>query len=95
MIVFVAFTEWKIGQNLCIVVKFSLISGFMQISQRIFTFSNIQVLDFFYTKLEYFWHITRLSAINRREVIKSQKQSFPFLVHPVQCEMLLVTGLSK
>jgi len=70
--------ELKIKQNQCIFVKFSIISDTANIyanEQRIFKYTDMQVLCFFWTKFCHFWLITYVSPINHRKVINSPKQS--------------------
>jgi len=61
-------------------LKYALLSNsakfrwiFMQIRQRIFKHTAMQVLHFFLDRICNFWHITRLSTTNHRKVINIQK----------------------
>jgi len=55
---------------------------FMQIRQRIFKLTDMQVLHFFWTKFGNFWHTTRLSTSNRRKVINSGQKNSPAYFGP-------------
>jgi len=61
-------------------VKFSIISCvvkiFLQIKQRIFTCTYMQVLHFFSRQNSETFDITHLSPVNRRKVINSQNSLF-------------------
>ena len=85
---FTAFRK-QIEQNSCVIGKFSAILGywrFMQIRQRIFNCTNMQIMHFILDNFWNFWHITRLSVISRRKVMWSQMEMCSFLGHPGICD---------